>query len=345
MVSFQQRLLQGLAEQGFQGSFDLREKSIETVLVIGGTHRLDELAILRRRGVRIVQRLDGMNWLHRLLRTGWRHFLRAEYGNWLLNLIRTRLADHIIYQSEFSHRWWETARGRAPCPNTQVHNAVDLARFRPHDEDERPADCYRLLMVEGRLMGGYEMGMEVGLSLAAGLAEGLAGARSLLPARPVELSVAGQVGEAAQARFQERARAALGEQLYSLRFLGTVEQVDLPALYRSAHLFYSADLNPACPNAVIEALACGTPVLAYATGALPELVDEGSGRVIPYGADPWRLEPPDLPALVQGGLEILQDQETMRRGARLRAEEFFGLDRMVQKYLEELFAGKQAGRG
>jgi hypothetical protein len=30
MVSFQQRLLQGLAEQGFQGCFDLREKSIET---------------------------------------------------------------------------------------------------------------------------------------------------------------------------------------------------------------------------------------------------------------------------------------------------------------------------
>ena len=185
------------------------------------------------------------------------------------------------------------------------------------------------------------MGLEVGLSLAAGLAEGLAGARSPLPARPVELSVAGQVGEAAQARFMERAHAGQGEQPYSLRFLGTVEQADLPALYRSAHFFYSADLNPACPNAVIEALACGTPVLAYATGALSELVDEESGRIIPYGADPWRLEPPDLPALVQGGLEILQGQERMRRAARLRAEEFFGLERMVQKYLNELFTGEQ----
>ena len=60
----------------------------------------------RRRGVRIVQRLDGINWIHRRRRTGPRHFLRAEYGNLILSFIRSRVATHILYQSEFTRRWW-----------------------------------------------------------------------------------------------------------------------------------------------------------------------------------------------------------------------------------------------
>ena len=45
------------------------------------------------------------------------------------------------------------------------------------------------------------------------------------------------------------------------------------------------------PNSVIEALACGLPVVSFDTGALPELVTPGAGRVVAYGGDPWRLDP------------------------------------------------------
>jgi glycosyltransferase involved in cell wall biosynthesis len=110
----------------------------------------------------------------------------------------------------------------------------------------------------------------------------------------------------------------------------------IPELDRSAHLLYSADLNAACPNAVIEALACGLPVVAFDTGALRELVTGDAGRVVPYGGDPWRLETPDLPALSQAALEILNNQERFRLAARQRADAAFGLDEMVEKYLEVL---------
>jgi glycosyltransferase involved in cell wall biosynthesis len=87
---------------------------------------------------------------------------------------------------------------------------------------------------------------------------------------------------------------------------------------------------------VVEALACGTPVLAFDTGALPELVTGDAGRVVPYGGNPWRLERPDVPALVRGAVEILGDQERFRSGARARAEEALSLDRMVDRYLSVL---------
>ena len=46
----------------------------------------------------------------------------------------------------------------------------------------------------------------------------------------------------------------------------------------------------------MEALACGMPVVSFDTGALPELVTQDAGRVVAYGADAWRLEPPDIAA-------------------------------------------------
>jgi glycosyltransferase involved in cell wall biosynthesis len=49
------------------------------------------------------------------------------------------------------------------------------------------------------------------------------------------------------------------------------------------------------------------------------------------------LEPPDIPRLTEAAREILADQERFRRAARARAEEKFGLDQMVERYLEVLF--------
>jgi glycosyltransferase involved in cell wall biosynthesis len=117
---------------------------------------------------------------------------------------------------------------------------------------------------------------------------------------------------------------------------GLVPPDQIPGLDRSAHLLYSADLNAACPNSVIEAFACGLPVAGFATGSLPELVTGDSGRLVPYGGDPWKLEKPDLPALAAAAVEILQNNARFRVSARKRAEEAFSLDLMVARYLDVL---------
>jgi glycosyltransferase involved in cell wall biosynthesis len=87
---------------------------------------------------------------------------------------------------------------------------------------------------------------------------------------------------------------------------------------------------------VIEALACGLPVVGFDTGALPELVTGDAGRIVPYGQDVWRLETPDVAGLAQAAAEILGDLQRFRFAARARAGQAFGLDRMVAAYLEVL---------
>jgi glycosyltransferase involved in cell wall biosynthesis len=329
MVSFRQRLTAGLVRRGLQVCDDLDDGHYDSVLVIGGTRQLGGLWRARQRGARIVQRLDGRNWLHRLRKTGLRHFLRAEYGNWNLSWIRTYLAQWIVYQSEFARDWWERAAGATAVPNRVIYNGVDLSVYTPEGPGQPPAGRWRLLLVEGSLMGGYELGMEAAVGLASELSQRRNDAHSRISQESVELMVVGRVPAEIQARWQQRSPAPIV-------WAGLQPLERIPELDRSAHLLYSADLNPACPNAVIEALACGLPVVAFDTGALPELVVGDAGRVVPYGGDPWRLAPPDIPALGQAALEILADQERFRHAARARAQATFDLDEMVEKYLEVL---------
>ena len=319
VTSFQARLTAGLASHGIQTCNNLAETPYEAVLLTGGVRDLPGLLRARRRGVRIVQRLDGINWLHRRLPTGARHFLRSEYGNRLLTLLRSHFVTHIVYQSKFVRRWWRDWFGPERVPSVVIHNGVDLSVYTPDGPHERPADPFRLLLVEGSLQGGYETGLGTGMELA----ERLAGKF------PLELMVAGCLSADLQSVTQMKSRV-------SIRWAGLVPGEQIPALDRSAHLLFSADINAACPNSIIEALACGLPVAAFATGALPELVTGDSGRVVPYGGDPWKLEKPDLPALVNAAAEILDDQPRFRAAARQRAEEAFGLDGMVDKYLQVL---------
>ncbi|MEW5870515.1 MAG: glycosyltransferase family 4 protein [Chloroflexota bacterium] len=334
MVSFQYKLAAGLARHGVDVCYDLADLPYQAVLVIGGTRHLGGLWRARRRGLPIVQRLDGMNWLHRQRRGSLRHYLRSEYGNRLLALLRSRLATHIVYQSQFVRTWWEGVHGATPLPNTVIYNGVDLAVYTPDGPEQPPADRPRLLLVEGSLMGGYEHGLLAATELAWRLAR--AGEEG--PASQVELLIVGRVSSDMQRYWENQLAQAGRSQQVILTWHGLAAPEHIPGLDRSAHLLYSADINPACPNSVIEALACGLPVVAFDTGALPEIVSQGAGRVVPYGSDPWRLEMPDLDALAQAARQVLGEQARFRRGARLCAESSFSLEQMVAAYLEVLSA-------
>jgi glycosyltransferase involved in cell wall biosynthesis len=324
MVSFQGKLVEGLTARGIDVSFSLDDRPYQAVLVIGGIRDLAGLWRARRQGLPVVQRLDGMNWLHRKRYTGVKHYIRAEYGNWLLSLIRAQLATKIVYQSSFSKQWWEQTHGPTHVPCDVIYNGVDLNRYRPESASQPAADPARVLMVEGTLGGGYELGLETGIRLVQRLNQPTPSFN-----KKVELVVAGKASPALQEKWVNRAGI-------TLVFTGQVPAETIIELDRSAHLLYSADINAACPNSVIEALACGLPVAAFNTGALPELVTGESGRIVPYGGDPWNLDVPDVDAMAEAAREILRKQEQFRPAARRRAEQAFSLDQMVAGYVDAL---------
>jgi glycosyltransferase involved in cell wall biosynthesis len=318
MASFRLKFEQGLQRRGIEITHDLSAKS-DAVLLIAGTRNLQQLYQARKRGIRIVQRLDGINWVQRVRWTGPRYHLRAEYGNALLSLIRSRFADRVIYQSQFIRGWWEDWYGVARAPAAVILNGVDLEVYTPQGPHQRSLDRHRLLLLEGSLAGGLNTGLFHAVSLA----------ERLKTKHPVEVVVAGRVDQATMNKVQKEGRVPV-------KFLGVIPREEVPALIRSAHLLYCAEVNPPCPNSVIEALACGLPVAGFDSGSLKELVTDQAGCVVPYGANPWKLEVPDIPSLADAAWKVLNEQERFRQSARERAEAALGLDRMVDSYLKVL---------
>jgi glycosyltransferase involved in cell wall biosynthesis len=174
-------------------------------------------------------------------------------------------------------------------------------------------------MVEGSLAGGYELGLDHAIAFCESLVDRIE--------QPVELMIVGKVDERTKLDASRRSRVPL-------RWVGIVPREQIPALDRSAHLFFAADIHPACPNAVIEALACGLPVVAFDTGALKELVVEGAGQIVAYGGDPWMLEKPDIGALADAAVDVVAEQSGYRSRARAHAEKNLGLKKMADGYLE-----------
>ncbi len=320
-ASFASRLTSGLLARGYTVTDNPLAPGVRALLVMGGTRRLDLVWRARQHGVRIVQRLNGMNWVHRKLPTGPRHYIKAEASNWVLSITRRRLADRIIYQSRFTQDWWQTVYGPVRSASQVIYNGVDLQLFSPRGPGEPPADRMRILMVEAHLGGGMEPGLENAIRLLQQLNE------SSSPRW--ELLVAGEVPAELQARWSAR----IGDEL---QFAGIIPRDQIPQLDRSAHLLFSADLNAACPNSVVEALACGLPVIAFATGALPEMVTGGAGRIVPYGSNFWNMEPPVIAPLAEAARKVTATLPAFRLAARERAEQVYNIDRIVEAYLEVL---------
>jgi glycosyltransferase involved in cell wall biosynthesis len=282
---------------------------------------MGDLGFAKTHNMRIVQRLDGMNWLHKLNPTGWRHYLRSERMNLQLSFIRRWLADTIVYQSTFTRDWWNTEYGSLKKPSHVIHNGVDLETFSPNNKVCIPEDFIRLLVVEGSFKGGHERDLFNAVDAAQQLSD--------LLDRPVELVVAGNAPQ--QMRDQVKLERKAG-----IRWLSIVPHAEIPDLDRSAHLLFPAEINAACPNSVVEALACGLPVVSYATGSIPELVGQDGGITVPYGTNYWKLEAPQTEPLAKAAAQVLENMDKFRASARRRAEENFGLDKMVERYMEVL---------
>ena len=103
---------------------------------------------------------------------------------------------------------------------------------------------------------------------------------------------------------------------------------DIPALLaQSTFLVHTAD-NEGCPNAVLEAMACGRAVVATDVGDVQALVKNGDTGFI--------VSPHDEPALVGRILTLIGDRQLCRRmgdAARTKAERDFGLDRLTRETL------------
>lgn len=84
-----------------------------------------------------------------------------------------------------------------------------------------------------------------------------------------------------------------------LRFPGYIPNTDLPAIYSGAQAFIYTSLRESFGIPILEAMACGTPVITSNNSAIPEIAGEGAILV----------DPTDEKAIADKMLHVAQDRE------------------------------------
>jgi alpha-1,6-mannosyltransferase len=233
----------------------------------------------------------------------------------LLNRILVRSFDQVVVTSAFAQDEFQQVADKVDCPVVRVPLGVDLATFRPQPRTPATAGAIRLTHF-GRLS--REKAPHLAVATAVELHR-----RGV----PVVMDVYGE-GSAL-----DDLRGIAGDA--PIHFHGYVEsREELSARIADADVSLSVCPSETFGLAVLEALACGTPVVTADRGGARELVDATSGA---WGA-------PAASALADAVLRIVARPEVQRRAeARLRAEEF-GWDRTVDRMLA-VHDGSAAGLG
>jgi len=114
-------------------------------------------------------------------------------------------------------------------------------------------------------------------------------------------------------------------------FLGRRD--DIPELLSIMDVFILTSLSEGFPNVVLEAMACGLPVVATNTGGIPEaVIDEKSGVLV---------KPRDYQAIADTVVRLLENcgiTKDMGKRGREIAENKFKFERMLAEY-ENLYIG------
>jgi glycosyltransferase involved in cell wall biosynthesis len=136
------------------------------------------------------------------------------------------------------------------------------------------------------------------------------------------------VGDGEQRPALERMVSELGL-TRRVRFAGWVSREHIADHYRSADIFVTATTWEGMPNTVLEAMACGLPIIGTQASGLRELVCDGvNGYLVPM-RDPAAMAEA-LARLIDNGYE----RRRMGRESRKRAEREFAWEYIAKQYVK-----------
>ena len=232
-------------------------------------------------------------------------------SRWLANeLVRSRLFD------EASHRV------------LVIPNGIDLTRYAPGD----------------RLAARQRIGLPAeGLAILLGsvsLDEQRKGARLAAEAVARAAAEIARRGLAAAPVVVTYGAGAVAIPGVVCRHLGRLDEPGVLEAVHACDLHLTMAREDNLPNTVMEALACGVPVVATRTGGHPEMVTDG--------LEGWLVGVDDAPAAAATLVRLAEDPAAVRAAGgrgRLRAERDWDARLQARRYLELAAEGRAADRG
>lgn len=199
-----------------------------------------------------------------------------------------------------------------------IPNGIDTELFKPMARNETLAEMLGL--------GGKTKEERSAVIGFAGELREKKGMRALLPgyaqaakSRPASLLIVGEVRDGEDKKFFDEFKSANSQ--LPITVTGPVPHEDMPAYYALMDVLVHPSLRDGMPNAALEAMACGLPVIATPVGGILDALEDGENGVL--------VNVNDAAALAGKIVELLDDPQK-RAGLGQRARETvvekFGLE-------------------
>ena len=311
--NFQIRLSNYLISKGWKIFSSEDKVKSDIILVVGITRKMIWLIKNKFKKTPIILRLDGINWFHKAIKKPFIYNIKSELMNYLSNFIRLFLADHIIYQSNYVKDSWQNKFGIANCPDSVIYNGVEINNNSNiyNKAGKKP----KLLFVEGEIQHSPVYIEPIRLLYESFYLKG----------RVSDVVVIGKIDPKDENYLNINCPNAL--------ILDELPHDEVLNFFPNS-VYISLEINPPCPNSVIEALSFGCPVVGFDTGSLSELVDKKSGMLISYNSNPDELELPSFKELPSAVDKIINDYATFSNNALQRAVNNFDIEFASKKYME-----------
>jgi glycosyltransferase involved in cell wall biosynthesis len=211
---------------------------------------------------------------------GWESRYRVLINRWTVTL-----ADVLTTNSAAGREFWS---GRLGVPRDRMHvlyNGLDTDEFAPGEARPVGAPCVIGVLARLHRANGHDWFLS---------------ALARLPGEPnwtCLMSGDGPEGARLSKRVSELGLAD------RVKLVGHVK--DAPQFLRSLDVYVHPALVAGMPNAVLEAMACGVPVVATAVGGTPEAVVDGDTG--------WLVAPGDIEATTDRIARLLRDPAMRRR--------------------------------
>jgi len=225
-------------------------------IFFAASYDLRELKRAKKNGGLVIQRLDGVYYAPH-------HAKKYLKANRPIQTIYRDYADLVVFQSDYCKLQCEKILGRRnSAADRVIHNGVDPGVFFPREQPliisepiafvvtgnfRRPETLKPILDALDSLLGNFSFRLHICGPVKNELTDLYAG-------KPWVIAHGAQ----------------------NLRYVAE--------LLRNSHIYLFSNINPPCPNSVLEAAACGLPVVSFDSGSLSELLPFSRNLLAHVGA-------------------------------------------------------------